>query len=300
MNNPIPTSDYVLSSSLVPDTCAVPVYSNNVSQLAEAENVSLQTPWKRAKVMTKTPKLTIADLSSVAWVELVVGTYEIDFKNDNPLLKANMVTKICGHDVKDISASIFWKLCASFKVSSLWNAKNLKLEILAQYKINEDAYWALHEVDGGSFDNENDLYEIQTLETPRQQPHSIFRPLNVLFNDKIKGSLIGLRGTRFREESDGSVFPGTIFWTKVEKAFVSGFEEEISQLQFMHEMYKQYTFDRYVIIRYDWKSWNWCMQICGWSSRFRTPTLNNPVKMIATFRTFEMVNSIFSLYIKSS
>lgn len=97
-----------------------------------------------------------------------------------------MLPKFRGHDVKHIIFSILQKLCALFKVSGYRNAeKNLTLAMLAQNKINKDAYRTLFEVSRGVSDHEDDFDEIQTLQAPKQQPHCIFRILNVLFNDKF-------------------------------------------------------------------------------------------------------------------
>lgn len=136
--------------------------------------------------MSTAPKLIIAGFSGVTPDCFVVDAYEVDFKTDNPPIQTNMVTKIRGHDVKDISVSILRKLCALFKVSGYRNAKtDLTLAMLAQNKIGKDVYRTLYEVSGGVCDDEDYLDELQTRLVPRKQPHCIVRLLNMLFNDEF-------------------------------------------------------------------------------------------------------------------
>lgn len=164
-----------------------------------------------------------------------------------------MVTDIRGHNDKDINVSILRNLCALFKASDHRNArKDLTLAMLPQNKINKNAYWTLYESSGGVCDVKDDLDEIQTLQAPREQPHCIFRLLNVLFNDEFKGCLIGLGGTRSCEQLSGRVSPDTAFWTAVQKAIVINSEEDINQLQSRRDVYEHYAFDPSVIVQHGW------------------------------------------------
>lgn len=123
MNNPDLTSDSVPFSSLLRDTSAIPVSSNNGNQLAETEHVSTPMSQKRGRIVSTTPKLTIAHFSGVTLDDFVVDPYEVNFKTDKRPVQTNMVAKVCVHDVKDISVRIRRNLCGLFKVSGYRNEK---------------------------------------------------------------------------------------------------------------------------------------------------------------------------------
>ena len=160
-------------------------------------------------------------------------------------VECNIAVSIRGYSTTHINVPLLRKLCGLFKVSGYRTAnKNQTLALIAQHKVNKEAYARVYLKDPDEGD--------QATPAPRKEPGCSFRLLNVLFHDDFRDRLVRLGQSRSREELDGHVSVDEKFWEDVRTAFIED-DEDTGQLQFENELYNEYMIDPSVIVLHDWK-----------------------------------------------